>query len=158
MPSYTAPHPMMTRSKTAFWRKRNAIPQPFKERHRVGEWEDCYAVVKGVDALIGDWRHLEDFRTYDLQDRICGEQKYIKYRTDYYQTYGGGPEGGYFVKHYSDETNPDEPHAGICGIYAVQRDWCKPFSIKENLSRVGARIDYQDCGDIGSRIRISTPY
>jgi hypothetical protein len=155
MSSYTAPHPMMTRSKTAAWRKRNAK----REGRTRGEWEDCYAVIKNVDNLIGNWRHLEDFQTYEIEDVVAGRFRYLRFHTVYYQTYGGGPEGGYFVMYVEDSTNPDENNkANICGIYAVQRDWCKPFVIKENLSRIGARIDYQDCGDRGSRIRVSTPY
>jgi hypothetical protein len=44
----------------------------------------------------------------------------------YYQTYGGGPEGGYFVEDCIEDCS-----ITIVAVYEVHRDWYKPWTIKE---------------------------
>lgn len=123
--------PVITRSQSKMWNARNAK----HEKRVVGEWEECYAVVNGVDALIGNQPGLEDFQTHDAEE---WGGFLVKYKTTYFQTFGGGPEGGYFVKTYEDAHG----NKGACGIYEVFRTWGKPFRITKNLTRIGARLEY----------------
>jgi hypothetical protein len=83
-----------------------------------GKWEDVYDVVKGVDDIITD-----DMR--NLFGTVIGQQK-----TVYYQTYAGGPEGGYFVL-----TLP----TGQC-IYEVNRTWGTSFTFKE----IPGKFEFED--------------
>ena len=69
-----------------------------------GEWEEVYSVQPVTETL---W--TEDTPLF-------------KRGTTYYQTYGGGPEGGYFVKDV-------EEHDGvkIHWVYKVSRNWFNPW-------------------------------
>jgi hypothetical protein len=66
------------------------------------EWEDVYS-VQPVKA---------DTWTEDLSE--------FHDNTTYYQTHGGGPEGGYFVK---DLDGPNE------AVYRVSRGWYQPWRV-----------------------------
>ena len=120
--------PVLTRSQSKMWNARNAK----HEKRVVGEWEECYSVWNGVDEFIDGHPHLERFQTYRFHS--------TEYITCYYQTYGGGPEGGYFVQYYFDDATG---HKGCCGIYEVHRGWGQPFRITKNLTRIGARLEYE---------------
>jgi len=80
------------------------------------EVEEVYSVRRGVDELIGNHEHLRMFVTSDRQITV------------YYQTYGGGDEGGYFRR--------------VCGtikeIYAVNRTWGTPFTV----TRISGQLTY----------------
>jgi hypothetical protein len=63
----------------------------------------------------------------------------FKFNTIYYQTFGGGPEGGFFVK-YTDDTFEE-----IVGIWSVSRSWGEPFTAKKlvyalNIQEQGGEI------------------
>jgi len=75
-------------------------------------WEDVYLTMPFY-TLCGEYPHLQDY-------------KYAMY----YQTYGGGPEGGYI-------TLDDK-------VYAVQRNWGTPFGEPEKVDgRLEIRrVDY----------------
>jgi len=88
------------------------------------DWEECYNITKGVDTLCGAWEDLKQFKTMrDVNGEIIKE-------TTYLQTFGGGPEGGYFETH--DLVN------GGYYLYKVSRGWGEPFkveSVKGTLKR-----------------------
>lgn len=77
----------------------------------VGEWEDVYSVQDAERALWAD--EYPDFHT----------------DTTYYQTYGGGPEGGYFVKVFVGEG--DDLNCAYARVWSVTRNWSQPWSVKE---------------------------
>ena len=81
------------------------------------DWEDIYAEIEGVDDLIGEHEHLLQFATRIKSDTMV--------KTTYYQTYGGGPEGGYFIKRtYFKHGGHNEE------IFSVHRNWGKPFTAR----------------------------
>jgi hypothetical protein len=57
---------------------------------------------------------------------VCTKKQFQE-DTTYYQTYGGGPEGGFFVKEGIDE------NGDICivGIWSVHRTWHQPFKVRK---------------------------
>lgn len=75
-------------------------------------WEDVYEYYVSVNILIGEHPELQKFK----------KTKYSY--TSYFQTYGGGPEGGYFIqKEWNNE--------GACfaTVYAVERTWGAIFKV-----------------------------
>jgi hypothetical protein len=76
----------------------------------LGEWEDVYCVQEVTPTIWTEMRHHED--------------------TLYYQTYGGGPEGGYFVKVKMGEG--DDLNCASCDtVWRVRRSWFQPFTVEE---------------------------
>lgn len=61
----------------------------------------------------------------DAKD-VC-TKKQFQQDTWYYQTYGGGPEGGFFVKRGLNEAGE---HV-VLGIWSVHRTWHQPFSVRK---------------------------
>lgn len=83
-------------------------------------WEEVYSVITGESflQLLGDHEHLQRFKPQTFKDYST--------HTVYYQTYGGGPAGGYFVKYYESETG----RINHTDIYSVERTWDTPFKTK----------------------------
>ena len=71
------------------------------------EVEEVYSVRRGITELVGGQEHLQMFLTSDQQF------------TTYFQTFGGGPEGGYFERVSDDGVE----------IYAASRSWGVPFTV-----------------------------
>lgn len=104
-------------------------------------WEEVYEVVEGVDDLLCEWPSHNRFRT--TADSV----------TTYYQTYGGGPEGGYFVKR-------EKPACATgCGceieVYSVKRTWWEPF-VGSLLP--GYTLEFEEPHDKPARLKITTPH
>jgi hypothetical protein len=78
--------------------------------------QEVYYVENGVDDFCGV-NHLKKFRTYCTKEGT--------YKTTYYQTYGGGPEGGYFLRTFYPLDNDAEP---INELYSVNRTWGTAFT------------------------------
>jgi hypothetical protein len=85
------------------------------------DWKEVYEVVEGVDALLPPTTSLRDHSAFDRFRTTAAS------RTTYYQTFGGGPEGGYFV------VREVPTCATGCGcelsIYEVRRTWGEPWTI-----------------------------
>jgi len=97
------------------------------------DWEDVYHVESNVDELIGIHEPLQKFRS---SSRIVEKIPHPKFshvkilnvqtiRTQYFQTFGGGPEGGYFVRRITSSL-PDVED--IEEVYKVKRGWGEPFT------------------------------
>jgi len=78
-------------------------------------YEEVYAIVEGVDDLVGNHSHLSQFKTRT-------DENGIHHKTTYYQTYGGGGEGGYFLHALTLEDGKI-----VEGVYGVSRSWGTPF-------------------------------
>jgi hypothetical protein len=92
------------------------------------DWETVYHTQTVDDGLLGDRDYLEKFK----RTKQC--------KTIYYQTYGGGPEGGYFVRM---TLLPTEDFQVKYEVYRVNRDWGTPFSI-EYLPEMMVETRYND--------------
>lgn len=88
--------------------------------------EEVYMVKCGVDEYCGNHQHLKKFKTYSTEE---GD-----YKTTYYQTYGGGPEGGYFLRTFQ-HLNGFDP---LLELYRVERAWGDSFAVEE----INAGLDY----------------
>jgi len=77
--------------------------------------EEVYAVVEGVDDLIPDDNNFAQFKT-----RTDENGNFRK--TTYYRTYGGGPEGGYFLRTVTFKNGENRRI-----VYSVERNWGTPF-------------------------------
>lgn len=88
--------------------------------HKRALWEQVYAIVEGVDDLVGQYAHLSDWRT---TPRDLNDDGY--FQTTYYQTYGGGPEGGYFLCYFIYDDGRKE----LTSCAKVERTWGEPFRI-----------------------------
>ena len=95
------------------------------------EEEEVYLVVTGINELCGNHEHLKMFRTYSTED---GD-----YKTIYFQTFGGGPEGGYFLRTFIG-LNGFDP---VDEVYRVERTWGTAFRVQ----RVNGQLDYNESGD-----------
>ena len=126
--------PVVTRSQT---RKTRQPRKPI-----VGEWEEVYRVISPspLNDMVRNHEHLKHFAV-QFGD---GEG----WRTTYYQTYGGGPEGGYFVKEFYDGSD-DTTH--LAGIYEVSRGWGEPFKVRKSYHEVGTRFEYQAADEKAGR-------
>ena len=82
----------------------------------LNEWEEVYSVRDVTSSL---W-------TQDTPQFQTG--------TKYYQTYGGGPEGGYFVK--------DEK------VWKVRRCWFQPWSVEEVPNSV---LEYEPADEMAGK-------
>lgn len=85
------------------------------------DWEEVYS-VKPVNANL--W-------TQDTPQFQTG--------TTYYQTYGGGPEGGYFVKDYSPATSR---------VFKVERNWFQPWSVEEVENAI---LEYEPADEMAGK-------
>ena len=94
------------------------------------DWEEVYS-VKPVTMTL--WTEdMEQFKT----------------NTTYYQTSGGGPEGGYFVKTTADNY--------VEGVWEVSRSWFQPWECKKIDY---AAIEYEAADEMNGKcaqIRILT--
>ena len=97
------------------------------------EDETVYATVVGVDDLCGTVPHLQMFKTYSTEE---GD-----YKTTYFQTYGGGPEGGYFQRTFYG-LNGFDP---VDEVYKVERNWGTPFTVERIEGVVDLSGDEQSC-------------
>lgn len=80
----------------------NDFADSLVDYHNEIAWSTIY--YRGEFAgFCGEHPHLQDFKT-----------------ATYYQTYGGGPEGGYLVM-------PDK------SVYTTDRNWGTPFSLPEKV-------------------------
>ena len=105
----------MTRSKT-----RNLLLNPHQSlTHRRAPWEQVYMILEGVDSIIPKCGSMTDWATQDLSFQNEGI-----FQTTYYQTYGGGPEGGYFICYYTD----NKGFKSVVQAAKVHRIWGEPFS------------------------------
>jgi hypothetical protein len=95
------------------------------------EDEEVYLVVTGVDALCGNHEHLKKFKTYSTEE---GD-----YKTTYFQTHGGGPEGGYFLRTFYP-LNGFDP---VNEVYEVERGWGGAFIV----GQMNGCLDYNEAGD-----------
>lgn len=118
--------PALTRSQT-----RRSIVNHSSLTHKRGQWEQVYAVIEGVDDLVGQHAHLASWRT---TPRDMNDDGY--YQTTYYQTYGGGPEGGYFLNYFIT----DDGRKQLCEIAQVHRDWREPFRFVGHIPPIGVRV------------------
>jgi hypothetical protein len=116
------------------------------------DWEDCYAIIQVDDGMVGKHKHLQQFKPTPHS------------ATHYFQTYGGGPEGGYFYRVRiqngqfisTTELKPTNK-ISVEEVYKVERDWGKPFTV-ERL--VGASLEERNVEGI-TQVRLvwenSTP-
>jgi len=82
--------------------------------HKVlGEWEEVYSVMKVTPQSFPGM-----------------PPGFYKGEKTYYQTYGGGPEGGYIVKVKMGEGS-NLNCASCDSVYKVQRTWGTPWSYEE---------------------------
>ena len=104
------------------------------------EMEDLevYLVVSGVNDYCGNHEHLKMFRTYSTE--------HGDYKTTYFQTYGGGPEGGYFLRQFFG-LNGFDP---VEEVYSVERSWGSAFTVE----KVNGLLDYNESGDGRKTCRI----
>jgi len=93
--------------------------------------EEVYMVVSGLNDFCGNHEHLQKFRNYSTED---GD-----YKTTYFQTYGGGGEGGYFLRTFYG-LNGFDP---VEEVYRVERNWGTPFTVE----KVNGLLDYNESGD-----------
>jgi hypothetical protein len=105
---------------------------------------EVYRVVCGIDALCGKYEHLKKFKTYSTED---GD-----YKTTYFETYGGGKQGGYFLR---TKHGLDDDGIVIEEVYRVERDWGTPFVVEQ----IYGLLDYNEAGDgTAGTIRILKPW
>lgn len=85
------------------------------------EWSEIYAEVKihtDEDLQLyvpPSHRNLFKFKHNDI----------LTEETTYYMTYGGGPEGGFFVKRFFS------PLGLSTRVFAADRSWHRPFTFTE---------------------------
>jgi hypothetical protein len=78
------------------------IFEDLKQYNEVEQWDNVY--YEGVfGGFCGEHPHLQDFKV-----------------ATYYQTFGGGPEGGYLVMPDGD-------------VYETKRTWGEPFDLPKKL-------------------------
>ena len=75
-----------------------------------------------VQTIIHDWEEVYSVQSLSDINKI------------YYQTYGGGPEGGYFV-----ESNK---------VFKVERNWFQPFEIDEIPNAV---LEYESSDEMAGK-------
>ena len=71
----------------------------------------------------------QEFEIYLQCDahHVCSDPRFNK-DTSYYQTYGGGGEGGFFVKTRYDK---DVQRYVVEAVYSVKREWGTPFFVRK---------------------------
>ena len=96
------------------------------------KWEEVYCVRDAADVT-----ELPEFQ----QD------------TKYFQTFGGGPEGGYFIKYEPEDDNDLNQTLLVLGIWAVQRNWGTPWTVEDITPPNGkVRYEYQDVNEWKGRV------
>jgi hypothetical protein len=88
--------------------------------------EECYS-INDAKEFISPYAPLNllQFREY----------------TTYYQTFGGGPEGGYFVKRIPDDITL---LGDFVGCWSVKRTWGTPFVATKMYDVVDVKIKRVD--------------
>jgi hypothetical protein len=81
------------------------------------QWDNVYKVVEGVEGIIDD-----------EQKELFGTTETVK--TTYYQTGGGGPESGFFVR--TEVGKADR-------VYEVERSWDEPFA----FTQIAGKLEYE---------------
>lgn len=81
-------------------------------------WQELYHTCP-FDAFIGSHEHLQQFKGFT-----------------YYETFGGGPQGGYIAKGAGD--------ASAQIVYAVERTWGTPFTATYMTGKV-LHVKGEDC-------------
>ena len=99
--------------------------------------EEVYKVVSGINELCENHEHLKIFRTYSTEG-LEGDWE-GDWKTTYFQTYGGGPEGGYFLRVFQP-LNGFDP---LEEVYRVERKWGAAFTVE----KVNGGLDYNENGD-----------
>ena len=92
--------------------------------------EQVYQVIEGVDDYVGNHEELKQFKTYSTEDG--------KYQTTYYETFGGGPQGGYFVRTFYPIEGEWKDE-----VYSVHRTWGNPFT----ATKLPGTLKYNEDGD-----------
>lgn len=96
---------------------------------KYGKWEEVYSVELNQKTL---WMEPNP----ELQDGTIY----------YYQTFGGGPEGGYFVKVVAD---PNDEFAFHCaGVWRAQRNWFQTWQIEKIPNTT---LQFQDAREMEGR-------
>jgi hypothetical protein len=85
-------------------------------------WEETYYRINTFnrkwDSLFGDHDHLQFFKKQR-------KTKKGHWTATYFQTYGGGPEGGYIERVFWNAEDKIEKRE----LYRVERSWGNPFSV-----------------------------
>lgn len=110
-------------------------------------WEEVYNEKSSHDKdwnkLFGDYEHLKFFKK-------GRKTKKGHWTSVYFQTFGGGPEGGYIERLFWNA----EGHIEERLVYAVERTWGEPFSVKlMSGKRVKRHLD-EDGNTIDSKIKV----
>ena len=72
-----------------------------------------------MEDICGNHEHLQKFKRHNTKEGY-------EISTQYIQTFGGGPEGGYFIQRTQ---MPDSARSWISAIYSVERTWGTPFTV-----------------------------
>ena len=72
-------------------------------------WQTCYNKISASEVIPG-------------RNTPRNLQKFLGTHTVYYQLWGGGPEGGYFVQYLTED------HNRVLGIWKVNRGWGEYFT------------------------------
>lgn len=86
--------------------------------HQYSRWHTCFNKIHSSEVI-------------PQEDTPRNLQKFLGTHTLYFQLWGGGPEGGYFVK-YSDDT-----YETVLGIWEVNRSWGQYFTPKKLPYAIG---------------------
>jgi hypothetical protein len=81
-------------------------------------WRTCFNKISASEVI-------------PQEDTPRNLRQFLGTHTLYFQLWGGGPEGGYFVK-YSDDT-----YETVLGIWEVNRSWGQYFIPKKLCLAVG---------------------
>ena len=116
-----------TRSLARRW-KHGSPNQQLSADQRI-RWTEVYCVKEGkeVDAMLAPGQ--SDYHTNYPFPMTGGF-----YSTTYYQTYGGGPEGGYFLHRYIMYRDKNESDLILAA--EVHRNWGESFTINQLSQRV----------------------
>lgn len=92
------------------------------------EFDDCLLIKMTTQTTKS--KPMYCYTVCDAKDIISPHAKtsLLKFReyTTYYQTFGGGPEGGYFIKYIPPAD--DDGDWVFAGCWSVERTWGEPFS------------------------------
>ena len=91
---------------------------PKKVSFATTPWETVYMVANASEYVPDD---------------VPKYQKFKNSYTKYYQTFGGGPEGGYFIKQWFNGNGEAEKPQ----IWKVRRSWGETFTLKRLYSAEG---------------------
>lgn len=110
-------------------------------------WEEVYVEKRSSDKhwneMFGEHEHLQFFK----QKR---KTKKGHWSSVYFQTFGGGPEGGYIERMFWNA----EGHIEERLVYAVERTWGEPFSVKLMSGKKVQRHLDEDDNTIDSKIKV----